>query len=897
MPINKFTTLGDLARQAKIISGETATFDGKIQVGIPFSGYPTGVDTGTTVSLGIVSSEAAVFSGNTGTTIFDVSNTGSTNYSPIFSGYSGSVWTNVLFSGNTSGLTLPITPLSADTQIVGPIWTLTQTGMTGDYVIGTQYTGYSVTYSFFNVSQFGTGFTYSGFTTASQENFSAGTLDYKGPLDYISTKEDASVEGRLTTNKITITNGASASTIGYVLTQTGENGEAEWVINASADTNTYVTGGTLTGTDLTLDWNTGGSANPIDLSGLEFTGNTSGDCINDIFIKNIHSCSPLNINPLDEGSVYFGSTSGVTIDLANIRFGIGTSSPQFPFQIVGANSTFYYDPTSVGGRFNVSGNTNIPRYDVSIDAYLTRPSTGGAVGMRSWNDVSYPGYGKVGDMFMYVGNEAYGLNIINSPGTNTEDYIRFYAGTDATSTPDIHIQGSGVTRGYVGIGTGTPTEKLHISGGDMLVENTNGKFITDIQNTNGPLVLLSGGTNGITRYGVIVPTFDALTMGIRGGSDVTFTDYGKNGDAFVRSSNPNNGLNIISEGGTGTDDYIRFYAGQNASSGNTPDLYIQGSGTTRGNVAIGTDSPSEKLVVDGNVKIIGNVGAVTRSLTIGDDDEITFTTLGGSVTDNVNIISQTNNAKINLKNGTINDRYSEFAQYNTYGVIAFNLGYTGNSESYIANGSTSGSTIFRVGDEAASSDVMYMYGKKSEGKVGPFSGVTDSKVTYIKGYLTVEENASFSNVGSTAFANDIRIDANGILTTNTSDERLKENINYLIGSLETVLQLSGVSYNWKDRNSGGDDLRYGFIAQRVDEVDSNLTVTNQVDGYMGLKSDCFTPLIVESIKEIHNNPSIPNYTPTSSGDTYGNVGNITTDDNYLYIKTNNGWKRTSLESF
>ena len=45
MAINKFTTLLDLARQAKIISGETATFDGKIEVGIPFSGYPTGVDT------------------------------------------------------------------------------------------------------------------------------------------------------------------------------------------------------------------------------------------------------------------------------------------------------------------------------------------------------------------------------------------------------------------------------------------------------------------------------------------------------------------------------------------------------------------------------------------------------------------------------------------------------------------------------------------------------------------------------------------------------------------------------------------------------------------------------------------------------------------------------------
>ena len=239
MPINKFTTLLDLARQAKIITGETATFDGKIEAGIPFSGYPTGVDTGSTVSLGVVSSEDAVFSGNTGTTVFDVSNTGSTNYDAIFSGYSATTWSNPLFSGNTSGLTLPITPLSASTQIVGPFWTLTQTGMTGDYVIGTQYTGYSITYSFFDVSQFGTGFTYSGFTTASQENFSAGTLDYKGPLDYISSVEDATIDGRLTTNKLTVTGGASVGTLGYVLTQTGNTGETGWVFNSSSGTTTY----------------------------------------------------------------------------------------------------------------------------------------------------------------------------------------------------------------------------------------------------------------------------------------------------------------------------------------------------------------------------------------------------------------------------------------------------------------------------------------------------------------------------------------------------------------------------------------------------------------------------------------------------------------------------------
>ncbi len=653
MPINKFTTLLDLARQAKIISGETATFDGKIEVGIPFSGYPTGVDTGTTVSLGVVSSETAIFSGNTGTTVFDVSNTGSTNYDAIFSGYSATTWSNPLFSGNTSGLTLPITPLSASTQIVGPFWTLTQTGMTGDYVIGTQYTGYSVTYSFFNVSQFGTGFTYSGFTTASQENFSAGTLDYKGPLDYISSVEDATIDGRLTTNKLTVTGGASVDTLGYVLTQTGNTGETGWVFNSASGT---------TDTNFAI-------------TDLRFTGDRTHD------------------------------TNGFSLNL----------------------------------------------------------------------------------------------------------------------------------------------------------EDSNGKFQVLLNNSSGPLVWLTGDSASLTNFGVSNTPNGGISIGHRGLTEASFPGYGKQGDGFVYSSEGENGLNIISQPGSGTEDYIRFYAGDDAN-GTTPNLFIGGTGATKGFIGVNTDSPTERLHIDGDVRIDGNPGIL----------EIYDIT--------------------NLK--------TQIGQ-NSYGFLEFNRDSVSDEDAFIVNYAPSGNTIFRCGSNGSTvDDVMVLYGSGNTASNNEliFSGDSEPLV-YSRGNLEVFGNIAIKQVGVTS-GNVLGIDANGKLTDNeSSDIRLKENISPLNNSLSTILNLSGVTFNWKDRKSGGNEIALGFIAQDVQKVDSRLISFSNNNDYLGVRDRYITPLIVESIKEIRNNPSIPNYTPTSSNDSYGNIGNVTSDDDYLYIKTNNGWKRTPLQSF
>jgi hypothetical protein len=249
-------------------------------------------------------------------------------------------------------------------------------------------------------------------------------------------------------------------------------------------------------------------------------------------------------------------------------------------------------------------------------------------------------------------------------------------------------------------------------------------------------------------------------------------------------------------------------------------------------------------------------------------------------------------SSLTLLNGASSpSKNTNLTQFGNYSALVGNTSTatTNNSEMYIVNDGDA-EMIFRVNQSA---DSLYLL--NTGNTISVFSG-TNTSVVYVKNYLDAI-NISLRSVASTAFANDIRISANGILTTNTSDERLKENVKPLRGSLNTLLGLSGVTYQWIDRISGGDDERFGFIAQQVESVEPKLVNTNKVDGLKGLKSDCFTPLIVESIKELYNNPSIPNYTPTNSTDTYGEVGNITTDDNYLYIKTNSGWKRTSLETF
>jgi hypothetical protein len=224
------------------------------------------------------------------------------------------------------------------------------------------------------------------------------------------------------------------------------------------------------------------------------------------------------------GNTYFGATSGITIDQVNNRLGINTATPQYTIEAFGTKSNVTYQDTS-GGVFQISGDTFLPRFQVAAAPTITKPTFSFNMGVRTYDDITFPGFGKEGDAFIYASNEANGLNIINrqTSGSTLEDYIRFYAGQDADgTTPDIHIQGSGSTRGYIGIGTITPTEMLDVAANAKIDGNLT---IGSIGGTT-PIINLGLDATGLVVTGTTGISPDGLYLPLSGGTvtgDTTFT--------------------------------------------------------------------------------------------------------------------------------------------------------------------------------------------------------------------------------------------------------------------------------------------------------------------------------------------------------------------------------------
>ena len=85
-----------------------------------------------------------------------------------------------------------------------------------------------------------------------------------------------------------------------------------------------------------------------------------------------------------------------------------------------------------------------------------------------------------------------------------------------------------------------------------------------------------------------------------------------------------------------------------------------------------------------------------------------------------------------------------------------------------------------------------------------------------------------------------------------SDARYKKRIQPLQGALSSILELRGVTYDWRTEAypemAFTEEEQVGFIAQELEQVYPQFVVTND-EGYKSVDYARLTPVLVEAIKE------------------------------------------------
>jgi hypothetical protein len=193
---------------------------------------------------------------------------------------------------------------------------------------------------------------------------------------------------------------------------------------------------------------------------------------------------------------------------------------------------------------------------------------------------------------------------------------------------------------------------------------------------------------------------------------------------------------------------------------------------------------------------------------------------------------------------------------NTFiGESAGSGGTTGSSNTYLGYGAGKdhyGSNNIFIGSGARSSatadqNVSYTL------MINPFT-VSDKEDAFIYGYMSgtkkmiVNGNLGVHGTPATNYEFYVHGDAGGSGGWGTiSDARLKTNIAPITNPLDKVLQLNGVSFNWKDPGHGT-NREIGLIAQEVYKTLPEVVKNN--GEFYSVEYATITPLLIEAIKEL-----------------------------------------------
>jgi hypothetical protein len=231
---------------------------------------------------------------------------------------------------------------------------------------------------------------------------------------------------------------------------------------------------------------------------------TSANCISDLYVSNIHSCSPLLINPLDEGNVYIGSDSGFTYDTLNSRVGIGITSPSSSLHMKGVGATDATTSLLVETSIGTDVLTILDGGDFKVGS--------GSVGNLRTNPIPFGGA---------ISNVQ--ITATNGGNNNSTLYVENTQSITGSSTQRgvrVNVNGANTNNTclFLNASNGTNNRAIEINSGEIIQSAEEVKNVFGYNVASHLLGVVSSGLNGNSTQSTI---FDALN-GFKTGTSYLF---------------------------------------------------------------------------------------------------------------------------------------------------------------------------------------------------------------------------------------------------------------------------------------------------------------------------------------------------------------------------------------